>query len=89
MKKLRSIDLHNNDLTGTIPSCLGNLTNYVSFQLHNNYLRGRLPDFQEASQLMVLALHGNMLTGHIPESYGELTSIQVFMCIIVWIYTIL
>ena len=42
--RLRTIDLYNNELTGTIPPSLGRLTDLTQIQLQDNDLEGTVPD---------------------------------------------
>ncbi|CBI39699.3 unnamed protein product, partial [Vitis vinifera] len=57
------LDLSNNNLDGTIPSCLGNFSSSL------NNLDGPIPSsLENAHQLESLALSNNKLSGEIPEA---------------------
>ena len=67
------LNLDSNQLTGTIPSSLGNLSELTSLFLHSNQLTGSLPSsLGGLSNLEVLSLGGNQFTGQIPSSLGGL-----------------
>ncbi|KAL3721913.1 hypothetical protein ACJRO7_034285 [Eucalyptus globulus] len=68
-----------NDLTGEIPSWLGNGSSLTGLHIGNNYLRGRIPaELGSISKLKTLNLHYNNLTGCIPSSLYNLTSLVYF-----------
>ena len=60
------IDLHDNQLIGTIPD-FSALPNLEQLQLHKNGLTGTIPDFSALSNLTGLALSSNKLTDTIPN----------------------
>ncbi len=66
------------ELTGTIPTELGNLTKLQHLFLRGNHLSGDIPpDIGNLKALRELWLGGNELTGVIPSEIGELTNLQV------------
>jgi hypothetical protein len=68
--------LHDNQITGTIPSSLAAMTDLVSLWLQNNQLHGTIPSSLAAmTNLFTLALNNNLLTGTIPSSLGLLTTL--------------
>ncbi|PHT76585.1 Protein STRUBBELIG-RECEPTOR FAMILY 3 [Capsicum annuum] len=71
---LKTIDLSNNHIGGTIPSNLP-----VSLQnifLSDNDLTGSIPSsLSSLSQLSAMSLNGNQLTGEIPDSFQGLTAL--------------
>jgi hypothetical protein len=69
--------LHENQLTGEIPSELWNLTNLTHLMLGNNQLTGAIPpEIGNLTNLTDLDLHNNELTGSIPtEIISELTNL--------------
>ena len=70
------LNLDSNQLTGTIPSSLGNLSELTSLFLHRNQLTGSLPSsLGGLSKLEVLSLGGNQFTGQIPSSLGGLSNL--------------
>jgi hypothetical protein len=71
------LDLQTNQLTGSIPTQLGNLTNLQVLNLHRNRLTGPIPSqLGNLASLVYAALNANQLTGSIPTELGSLTSIQ-------------
>ena len=73
------LSLHGNNLTGTIPPQIGNLSGLIILHLGGNSLTGAIPE--EIGNLTGLAefnLHGNNLSGPIPLSFAALTELGVF-----------
>ena len=67
--------LPNNNLTGTLPESLGDLTSLGRIQLDTNAITGNIPEsIGNITGLNYLELNDNSLTGAIPESIAELTS---------------
>ncbi|KAF7822873.1 receptor-like protein EIX2 [Senna tora] len=67
-KKLVVIKLGRNNLTGTIPSSMGFLSNLRSLCLTGNNLYGEIPQsFQNCQKLNILDLRGNKFSGKIPN----------------------
>ena len=64
---------NNNQLTGSIPPEIGNLTNLYGLSLYNNQLTGSIPsEIGSLTNLIYLRLNDNQLTGEIPESICDL-----------------
>ncbi len=76
LTSLEQLWLHNNDLTGGIPSWLGNLTRLTSLGLNTNQLDGTIPDLSRLVNLTVLSLRDNQLSGPIPAALGQLASLE-------------
>ena len=71
-----SLDLSDNQLTGSIPSEIGNLTNLTYLTLYNNDLTGSIPpEIGNLTNLTELWLSRNELTGSIPPEIGNLTNL--------------
>ena len=74
------LDLGNNQLTGSIPPEIGNLTNLTWLYLSNNQLTGSIPpEMGNLNNLIYLDLGSNQLTGSIPQEIGNLTNLE-------WLY---
>ncbi|XP_039018359.1 BRASSINOSTEROID INSENSITIVE 1-associated receptor kinase 1-like isoform X2 [Hibiscus syriacus] len=72
------MELYANDISGTIPEDLGNLTNLVSLDLYSNALTGGIPTtLGKLTKLRFLRLNNNTLTGQIPRSLTAVMSLQV------------
>ena len=69
------LNLAKNNLTGTIPASLGNLTSLDFLWLWDNELSGPIPDLSGSPNLGSLDLARNRLTGTMPTWLGDLTSL--------------
>ena len=69
MNYLLSLKLNNNQLSGTIPSSLGNLDYYLStLLLNDNQLTGTIPTTMgRLKRVSELGWYGNQLTGAVPS----------------------
>ena len=76
IKTTTSLNLSYNELTGSIPPEIGNLTNLTHLQLNNNQLTGSIPsEIGNLTNLTYLGLSSNQLTGEIPSEIGNLTNL--------------
>ena len=74
---LRS-DLHNNGLSGTIPTEVGLLTYMHKLFLSGNELSGTIPsELGYMTRLWTLDLTGNKLSGTVPTELGTLRQLDV------------
>ena len=65
-----------NNLSGSIPSGIGNLSDLQTLYLQNNNLSGSIPSsIGNLSKLETLHLHSNQLSGNIPIEIGNLTNL--------------
>ena len=71
-----TLDLYNQELTGSIPSEIGCLTNLTYLGLSENQLTGEIPsEIGNLTNLERLWLYNNQLTGEIPSEIGNLTNL--------------
>ena len=71
------LDLSANQLSGKIPTELGDFTNLQTLSLHTNELTGNIPaELGNLANLQILWLQRNQLSGQIPAELGNLTSLQ-------------
>ncbi|KAL0458941.1 UNVERIFIED_CONTAM: Receptor-like protein 34 [Sesamum latifolium] len=77
-KKLQSLLLSGNSLSGSIPQSLFSLPSLETLRLSYNQLSGRLYEFPTLhfSSIVVLDLSSNRLEGQIPESFFTLESLD-------------
>jgi len=67
MSSLRILELHDNELAGTLPPELGQLSYLQEFRIDNNGITGTVPDeYEGMTSLEVFCLSGNDLFGSIP-----------------------
>ncbi|XP_077225334.1 uncharacterized protein LOC143858559 [Tasmannia lanceolata] len=73
---LANLDLSNNELFGTIPSTLGNLTNLSLMYLYNNSLSGPIPkEIGNLKNMVDMKMSSNLLNDSIPSTLGNLTNL--------------
>ncbi len=66
-----------NNLDGSLPASLSDLTELKVLELSFNNLSGNLPaSLGSLSKLEVLALNGNSLEGNIPDTFSELAELK-------------
>jgi Leucine-rich repeat (LRR) protein len=75
-KRVSTISLYNNNLSGTIPSSTGNLSKLRDLELHDNQLIGSIPpELGKLSNLSFFSLGNNQLSGSIPPELGKLSNL--------------
>jgi cysteine-rich repeat protein len=73
--QVSGLSLFTNQLTGTIPSELGNLASLTDLRLYDNQLTAAIPpELGGLANLRTLYLHQNQLTGPIPLELGNLSN---------------
>ncbi|MEJ2567323.1 MAG: leucine-rich repeat domain-containing protein [candidate division WOR-3 bacterium] len=76
--RVTTLLLLNNNLVGSIPAEIGNLTSLHSLRLYDNQLTGSIPPgIGNLTSLTRLELNDNQLTDSIPPGIGNLTSLQI------------
>lgn len=71
--RVTTLELNNNNLVGTLPSDLSNLSNLTNLNVQNNSISGMIPtSFQGLFNLEYLYLNNNQLNGMIPTALGDL-----------------
>ncbi|EXB44848.1 LRR receptor-like serine/threonine-protein kinase RPK2 [Morus notabilis] len=77
-RSLLSLDVSGNEISGSMPQSLGDLTSLVLLDLSRNKLHGKIPpDMSRLRHLKYLSLAHNSLTGPIPYSFGWFQSLEV------------
>jgi gliding motility-associated-like protein/uncharacterized delta-60 repeat protein len=75
--RVTNLFLTNNNLTGSIPTEIGDLPELQTWQLENNLLTGSIPtSIGNLTNLINLDFSGNQLSGSIPATIGNMTSLQ-------------
>jgi len=71
------LNLYWNELSGTIPADIANMTNLNGLALANNQLTGAIPpELGSMTNLTLLDIHGNQLTGSIPSELRNLIHLE-------------
>ena len=74
---VKDLSLYSNNLIGSIPSTIGQLSSLQYRFLYGNQLIGTIPlTIGQLSSLQHLYLYSNQLTGTIPSTIGQLSSLQ-------------
>ncbi len=75
-RRVTDLVLPGNNLTGTLPTELGGLSNLTDLVLYNNVVTGEIPpELGGLSNLIRLSLDSNRLTGEIPPELGGLSNL--------------
>ena len=79
--RVSSLNLSNNNLSGSLPPVLGQLSSLQGLALNGNRLTGPIPpELGLVSGLTHLYLYENQLSGDIPPELGQLTNL-VHLCL--------
>ena len=80
IEETTTLNLGYNELTGEIPSEIGNLTNLTYLYLSGNQLTGEIPsEIGNLTNLTYLDLYNNQLSGEIPSEIGNLTNLTYLL----------
>ena len=78
--RVSSLTLSLNNLTGSIPPELGNLTKLEGLDLSINNLSGSIPsELGNLTNLRILVLNSNQLTGAVPSELGNLSNLVALL----------
>ena len=84
--RVTELSLRANQLSGVIPSELGNLANLKGLALSNNKLRGWIQrELGNLANLELLYLHTNQLSGRIPPVLGNLSNLEMLSLSYNWL----
>lgn len=76
LKRLESLSLYNNSLTGSIPNEIESLVGLQLLFMGNNEMKGTIPlTIGKLESLQKLDLHNNKMTGSLPPTIGLLQSL--------------
>lgn len=76
-ERVKSLSLYDNNLNGTIPPELGDLTQLEHILFYRNKLTGMIPvQIGKLTELRSLYLQENLLTGNIPFEIGNLIELK-------------
>jgi hypothetical protein len=80
MSELHFLYLHNNALTGVIPTEFGQLPDLTTVALAENFMNGTLPSELGSLTTAVVAMYfsGNKFSGTIPTELGGLLELDTF-----------
>ncbi|MFQ6654140.1 hypothetical protein Gotur_025233, partial [Gossypium turneri] len=77
LSRLRNFNASHNNLSGTIPNCLGKMNDLLLLDLQGNNFSGMIPKFSKATQLLFLKVSENRLEGKLPRSLAKCTQLMV------------
>ncbi|KAK8503627.1 hypothetical protein V6N12_024799 [Hibiscus sabdariffa] len=75
-----ALNLSSMDLTGTLPSQLGNLSFLISLNIRHNSFHGSIPtEFVNLHRLKYLNFGNNSFSGEIPTLFGYFPELQILL----------
>ena len=78
--RVTELELSDNNLMGTLPAGLGNLSKLTNLNLRSNPLNGQIPpELGSLSNLRTLRLYGTDLSGEIPRELANLSNLETLM----------
>ncbi|KAK2640181.1 hypothetical protein Ddye_027976 [Dipteronia dyeriana] len=79
LRYMLGIDLSCNELTGDIPTDIGNLQEIITMNLSHNFLSGSIPEsFSNLTNIESLDLSHNKLSGRVPPQLTQLNRLGIF-----------
>ncbi|XP_045786000.1 receptor-like protein 9a isoform X1 [Trifolium pratense] len=79
LENMTGLDLSCNNLTGIIPSQIGNLQKLIALNLSHNYLSAPIPiTFSNLTEIESLDLSYNKLSGNVPSQLTQLHFLEIF-----------
>lgn len=77
--RLEMIQFHVNQISGTIPEDIGNLSRLQWLILSSNRISGTIPSSLAKLKIQNLVLAGNLLSGTIPKEVGAMNLTNVYL----------
>lgn len=78
-QRVTALEVNDNNLSGTLPSQLGELTELRQLALNNNALSGEIPaELLSLTKLERLELQDNQFSGDLPDGLGNLPQLTTF-----------
>ncbi len=75
--RVRSLNMDGNNITGSLPADIGNLSALDTVSLYDNQIGGSIPsEIGNWTELSYLDLDINNFTGVIPDMFGQLTKLK-------------
>lgn len=74
---ITAIQLPGNNLNGTIPATINNLSSLTELTINGNTLNGALPNLNQAAPIAKIQLHNNQFNGSIPTQYATYSTLNI------------
>lgn len=76
--RVTNLSLYNNNLVGSLPEEIGNLSELTGLRLDNNSINGTIPSsIGNLTLLTSIDFNRNQISGSIPASIGNLSNLQI------------